>query len=140
MPQLDDKLLEELLQKVKDDESEEDLLKYVLEKEMTEHLNADKYERAEDRSGHRNGYRERNIHTRVGTLELRVPHDREGDFSSEIFEATKIRKGTGACPAGSLPPMFPSFQLYGLQLAFPSLKHFPFQLRIRLSSLPSLIG
>ena len=94
MPQIDDKLLEELLQKLRDDEAEEDPLKYVLEKtlnqllekEMTEHLNADKYERAEDRSGHRNGYRKRNLHTRVGTLELRVPRDREGNFTSEIFE------------------------------------------------------
>jgi len=94
MPQLDDSLLEELLQKLRDDDSEEDPLKYLvektlnqlLEKEMTEHLNADKYERAKDRSGHRNGYRKRNLHTRVGTLELRVPRDREGNFSTEIFE------------------------------------------------------
>ena len=94
MPQVDDKLLEELLQKLKDDESEEDPLKYVLEKvfnqllekEMTEHLNADKYERTDKRSGHRNGYRKRELHTRVGTLELKVPRDREGNFSSEIFE------------------------------------------------------
>jgi len=53
MPQIDDSLLDELLQKLKDNESEEDPLKYglekvlnqLLEKEMPEHLNADKYER-----------------------------------------------------------------------------------------------
>ena len=94
MPQIDDSLLDELLQKLRDDDSEEDPLKYLvekvpnelLEKEMTEHLNADKYERADSRCGHRNGYRERKLYTRVGTLELRVPRDREGNFSSEIFE------------------------------------------------------
>ncbi|MBS3736591.1 transposase [Candidatus Bipolaricaulota bacterium] len=47
---------------------------------------AAKHERTEERSGHRNGYRKRDLHTKVGTLELRVPHDREGNFSSEIFE------------------------------------------------------
>jgi len=39
----------------------------LLEKEMTEHIKAQKYERNEERCGHRNGYRERNLHTRVGT-------------------------------------------------------------------------
>jgi len=94
MPQIDDSLLDEVLQKLRDEESEEDPLKYLLEKvlnellekEMTEHLKADKYERVNSRCGHRNGYRKRDLHTRVGTLELRVPRDREGNFSTEIFE------------------------------------------------------
>jgi len=94
MPQDDDKLLDRIFQKYKEDDSEEDLLKYILEtvfnelleKEMTEHIKAQKYERNEERCGHRNGYRERNLHTRVGTLELRVPRDREGSFSPEVFD------------------------------------------------------
>src|SRR6056297_2802910 len=52
---------------------------------MDKHISAKKYERTEERSGHRNGYRERKLYTRVGTLELRVPRDREGNFSTEIF-------------------------------------------------------
>jgi len=94
MPQDDDKLLDRIFQKYKEDDSEEDLLKYILEivfnelleKEMTEHIKAQKYEQNEERSEHRNGYRERNLHTRVGTLELRVPRDREGNFSPEVFD------------------------------------------------------
>jgi len=94
MPQDDDKLLDRIFQKYKEDDSEEDLLKYILEtvfnelleKEMTEHIKAQKYEQNEERCGHRNGYRKRNLHTRVGTLELRVPRDREGNFSPEVFE------------------------------------------------------
>lgn len=94
MPKDDDKLLEDIFQKYKENDSEEDLLKYILEtvfnklleKEMTEHIKAEKYEQNEERAGHRNGYRERNLRTRVGTLELRVPRDREGNFSPEIFD------------------------------------------------------
>ncbi len=57
----------------------------ILEAEMTVHLGAERYERAADRTGHRNGYKPRTLHTRVGTLELRVPQDREGTFSTELF-------------------------------------------------------
>lgn len=64
----------------------EKVLNELLEKEMTEHLEAQKYERTEGRSGHKNCYRERDLHIRVGTLELKVPRDREGSFSSQIFE------------------------------------------------------
>jgi len=52
---------------------------------MDKHVSTKKYERTEKRSGHRNGYREGKLYTRVGTLNLRVPRDREGNFSTEIF-------------------------------------------------------
>ena len=57
----------------------------MLEAEMTAHLGAERYERAVDRTGHRNGSKPRTLTTRVGTLELRVPQDREGTFSTELF-------------------------------------------------------
>jgi putative transposase len=57
----------------------------ILEAEMSAHLGAERYERSEGRSGHRNGYKPRTLHTRVGTLELRVPQDREGTFATELF-------------------------------------------------------
>lgn len=62
------------------------LLQELLEVEFTEHLGAERYERREGRSGYRNGYRERELTTRVGRLTLRVPRDREGRFSTELFE------------------------------------------------------
>jgi putative transposase len=58
----------------------------VLETEMTEALGAGKSERTAGRLGYRSGYYGRNLVTRVGTLELRVPQDREGRFSTELFE------------------------------------------------------
>jgi putative transposase len=60
-------------------------LQAILEAEMTAHLGAERYERGPGRTGHRNGYKPRTLTTRVGTLELHVPQDREGTFSTELF-------------------------------------------------------
>lgn len=57
----------------------------ILEAEMTAHLGAGRYERGEGRSGYRNGTKPRQLVTRVGTLELAVPQDRDGTFSTELF-------------------------------------------------------
>lgn len=62
------------------------VLDEVLEAEMTEHLGADKHERTDERTGQRNGHYSRDLVTRVGTLELRVPRDRDGTFQTELFE------------------------------------------------------
>ena len=58
----------------------------TLEAEMTEALGAAKGEGSETRLGYRAGYDQRSLITRVGTLELRVPQDRAGRFSTELFE------------------------------------------------------
>jgi putative transposase len=61
------------------------VLQELLEAEMTEHIGAAPYERTERRTGHRNGYKPRALRTRVGTLNLLVPQDREGTFSTRLF-------------------------------------------------------
>ena len=61
-------------------------LQEVLEAEMTEALGAGPGERTADRVGYRSGYYSRGLVTRIGKLELRVPRDREGRFSTELFE------------------------------------------------------
>lgn len=58
----------------------------ALEAEMTECVGAEKGERNSNRRGYRSGYYTRSLVTRVGTLELRVPQDRQGNFSTEVFE------------------------------------------------------
>jgi putative transposase len=63
----------------------EKTLQQVLEAEITEHIGAAPYERTESRKGHRNGYKPRKLKTRVGTLKLLVPQDREGAFSTQLF-------------------------------------------------------
>jgi putative transposase len=60
-------------------------LQHILEAEMTEHVGAAPYQRTQNRKGHRNGYKRRMLKTRVGTLELLVPQDREGTFSTQLF-------------------------------------------------------
>jgi len=55
----------------------ERVLQDVLEAEMTEHIGAAPYERSAARTGHRNGHKPRALRTRVGTLRLHVPQDRE---------------------------------------------------------------
>ncbi len=61
-------------------------LQEVLEAEMTEAVGAGKGERTASRLGYRSGYYGRTLITRVGKLELRVPQDRDGRFSTELFE------------------------------------------------------
>jgi putative transposase len=62
------------------------VLQEILEAEMTDALGAAKSERTAGRLGYRAGYYGRTLITRVGKLELRVPQDREGRFSTELFE------------------------------------------------------
>lgn len=62
------------------------LLQAALEAEMTDAIGAEKGERTEARLAYRSGYYPRSWVTRVGTLELRVPQDRAGRFSTELFQ------------------------------------------------------
>lgn len=63
-----------------------DVLQEVLEAEMTETLQAKPGERTSERLGLRSGSYSRTLITRVGKLELRVPQDRQGRFSTQLFE------------------------------------------------------
>jgi len=63
----------------------EQVLNQILEAQVTEQLQAAPYERTKTRQGHRNGYRTRQMKTRIGTLELDLPRVRDGHFSTELF-------------------------------------------------------
>ena len=60
-------------------------LQDILETEMTEHVGAERHERTDARTGQRNGYKPRTLMTRVGTMTLMVPQDRDGSFSTKLF-------------------------------------------------------
>lgn len=62
------------------------MLQEVLEEEMNHAVGAGSYERSSSRQGYRAGYYSRQFVTRIGSLELRVPRDREGKFSTQLFE------------------------------------------------------
>ena len=63
----------------------QEALQQVLEAEMTEAVGAAPGERTAGRLGYRAGYYNRGLVTRIGKLELRVPRDRDGRFSTELF-------------------------------------------------------
>ena len=64
----------------------ENVFNAVLQAQASEQLNAEPYERNEDRTSYRNGYRTRSLTTRVGGLILHVPKFRDGSFSTDLFE------------------------------------------------------
>ena len=64
----------------------ENVLNQVLSAQAQEYIGARPYERTEDRQGYRNGYRSRELKTRIGKLRLSIPRLRDGSFSPELFE------------------------------------------------------
>ena len=61
----------------------------LMEVEVSQHLGAERHERTAERSGQRNGYREREWDTRVGTIGLRVPRVRDGSYFPTLLEPRK---------------------------------------------------
>ena len=69
-------------------------LDQILQAKITESLGAAPGERSANRLGYRAGHYERGLITRVGKIELRVPRDRAGQFStasSSAFSAARRR-------------------------------------------------
>src|SRR5690242_21857780 len=67
---------------------------------MDEALQAGKGERTANRLGYRPGYYSRTLGTRVGKIASRVPQDRQGRFSTEVFERyQRSEKALVACLA-----------------------------------------
>jgi putative transposase len=64
----------------------EQVINQIIAAQATEAVGAAPHERTEGRQGYRNGYRERPLQTRVGTLTLSVPRLRDGSFSPELWE------------------------------------------------------
>ena len=70
------------------------VLEQVIEEEMTEHVGAKYREKVDSRTGERNGSYSRALITPVGKIEqLRVPRDRDGTFTTEVFE--EYHRATG---------------------------------------------
>src|SRR4051812_20818169 len=62
---------------------------FVMEAEVTQKIGAEPHERSEERTGYRNGHRERRWDTRLGTLSLKVPKVREGGYVPSFIEHRK---------------------------------------------------
>ena len=66
------------------------MVQQALELEMNGHLEAQSYERSDERLGYRNGHRPRVFTTAVGDLDLLIPQDRDGTFSTSLFERYQL--------------------------------------------------
>src|SRR5579864_6370085 len=62
------------------------LAEAVMDAEVTQHLGAAPHERTAERTGQRNGYRERQWDTRVGSINLQVPRVRDGSYFPTLLE------------------------------------------------------
>ena len=54
--------------------------------ERAQHLNAEHYERTDERMGYANGFKPKHVKTRLGELCLQVPQVRESDFYPKSLE------------------------------------------------------
>jgi transposase-like protein len=62
------------------------LINNVMQVERSKYLQADEYERTEDRKGHANGYKPKTVKTRMGEITFAVPQVREGGFYPSALE------------------------------------------------------
>ena len=67
----------------------EAVLQLLMEADVEGLIGAGRHERAENRTTWRNGYRERALDTRLGTLNLKVPKLRQGSYFPGFLEARK---------------------------------------------------
>src|SRR5256885_943798 len=86
--------LAELLQKAGDGDFlravAEAVLQLLMESDVEGLIGAGRYERSAERLNYRNGYRERALDTRLGTLQLRVPKLRQGSYFPPFLEPRKV--------------------------------------------------
>lgn len=62
------------------------LLNEAMKLERAEYLNADPYQRTEERRSYANGYKNKTVSSRLGKLELRVPQTRDSEFYPSALE------------------------------------------------------
>ena len=84
---------EEILQLLSEDRNSafakllQDSLNSILKAESAEQLKAQPYERTDERTGSRNGFRDRPLTTRIGAITLKVPKHRDGEpFKTFVFD------------------------------------------------------
>jgi transposase-like protein len=86
--------LAELLEKVGEGDFlrsvAESVLQLLMEADAEGLIGAGRHERSPDRLNYRNGYRDRALDTRLGTLQLRIPKLRQGSYFPPFLEPRKV--------------------------------------------------
>jgi putative transposase len=89
----DSMALADLLQKAGDGDFlrsvAETVLQMLMEADVESQIGAGRHERSAERLTQRNGYRDRSLDTRLGTLNLRIPKLRQGSYFPPFLEARK---------------------------------------------------
>ena len=67
----------------------EAVLQILMEADVEGVIGAGRHERSADRLNYRNGYRERSLDTRLGSLQLRIPKLRQGSYFPPFLEPRK---------------------------------------------------
>ncbi len=62
------------------------LLNHAMQVERSKYLQAEEYERTDERKGHANGYKPKTVRTRIGEITFAVPQVREGGFYPSALE------------------------------------------------------
>ena len=62
------------------------LINQAMQIERTKHLKANPYERSAERQGYANGFKDKDLKTRIGLLPLKIPQVRDGDFYPSFLE------------------------------------------------------
>lgn len=62
------------------------LINQAMQEERARYLQAEEYERTQDRKGYANGYKPKTVKTRVGEITFSVPQVREGGFYPSALE------------------------------------------------------
>ena len=65
-------------------------LQRLMEMEAEQIVGAGHHERTEERTTHRNGYRDRRLETRIGTMNLKIPKLRSGTYFPSFLEPRKM--------------------------------------------------
>jgi len=73
----------------------EAVLQILMETDVEGLIGAGRHERSADRLNYRNGYRERSLDTRLGSLQLRIPKLRQGSYFPPFLEPQDRREGAG---------------------------------------------
>ena len=62
----------------------------LMDFEVAQQIGADRHERTGERATYRNGYRERTLDTRLGTLELEIPKLRQGSYFPSFLKPRRL--------------------------------------------------
>lgn len=91
-PVSESKLLEELLEEIIEKGTDailpvmQTLLNFAMQQERSDFLQAGPYERNSERKGYANGYKPKTIHTRVGSMPVKIPQVRGLSFYPNSLE------------------------------------------------------